>query len=101
MDSLKTLPTDQYPVDASERKIMDSVFVPPPSTFYKFTSELKEPLLAGILFLIMNLPQVDSLISSTVPYAKSSNTSLLFFKTFVFVVLLFLIQNCNIIMKST
>ena len=99
MDSLKSLPTDQMPVDDAERRIMDSVFVPPPSTFYKFTSELKEPLLAGILFLVLNLPHVDSIISTTVPYAKSSATSLLFFKTFLFVVLLFLVQNCNIILK--
>jgi hypothetical protein len=49
----------------------------------------------------LNLSQVDTIITTSVPYAKSSSTSLLFFKTFIFVTLLFLLKNCSLVKKKS
>lgn len=91
---------DDIPISSEDKEILDNIMKKDLSTFEKFLSELKQPVLAGILFVIISTPQVSDFMLNTIPYARSSAVSLLCLKAFVFVVLLFLYNNSAFLMKK-
>ena len=99
-DYINSLPTDDEPLNSKEQEFLDSLFRNDSTTFQKLVNELREPLVAGILFLLLNVPQVTEFLKTTVPYANSSETSLLCFKTLLFVILLLLYNNSDLIFRK-
>ena len=99
-DYIASLPTDSYPVDSNDEKILDTILDHERSTFFKIISELKQPLIAGALFLTLNTDFADRIIQMIVPYTQKSSFSVLIFKTFLFIFLLFIIQNLSLALKS-
>ena len=99
-DFIESLPTDNGPVRSDEEEILGEILKNDKTSFQKFIGDLKDPILGGVLFIVLNIPFVKQLISDFVPYAKSSEMSSLVFRLVLFVVLFFLIQNINLIQKS-
>lgn len=99
-DYLESLPTDKDPVHPAEAQILHTILNKDSSTFHRMLYDLKDPIISGILFLLLNTPQCSEFIKSTVSYARSSNTSLLIFKTVLFITIIFVIKNCNIVLAK-
>jgi hypothetical protein len=96
-DYLESLPTDEYPMDATESNIFDNLVKADTSGYFKLFHELRSAIVAGILFFILSIEAVETIIQNVVPYAKSSRTSLLFCKTALFIVCMFIVQNYHLV----
>lgn len=99
-DYIDSLATDNDPVSQSEKVLINSIFKSDEPAIQKFILELKLPIIIGIFFMIISSPQVTNFIKHTVPYARSSDVSLLCFKTILFIILVFVYNNCNIVMST-
>ena len=99
-DYIHFLPTDDNPVNPVEEQVFSTILNvnndSNKNQLFTLIAEFKNPLIVGILFLIINTEQSNALIESVVGYARASKTSLLLFKTFLFVVLYFVWQNMSI-----
>lgn len=97
-DFIATLPVDEHPMTQDEKHFLSQVLQETSSTLTikSFISELRIPLIVGILFLILGMPQVSEFIRASVPYARSSDSSLLIFKTGLIIVLIFVIINFSL-----
>lgn len=91
-DSLQTLPTDQQPHDVNEKLLLEEITKESDSGITRLFKELRLPLIAGIVFLLLSLPQVNSVLTSTIPYLGKSQPSMIFFKTFCFVLILLILS---------
>lgn len=98
-DYIDSLPTDDAPLNSEEVQVMNTLFKKDANLFQKFMNEIKLPLIVAVVFITLSMPQVSEFIRNTVPYAKSSETSLLAFKTLLFMVIIFIYNNCNLVMK--
>ena len=99
VDNIESLPTDSEPMTESEKEVMDTILKKDATKLQKFIYELKLPLIAGILFILINSPQVTDFIKSTVRYAGSSETSMLCFKAVLFMLSIFVYNNIGYIVK--
>jgi hypothetical protein len=99
MDYIESLPTDNEPLNPEEKQFAETILQKDATKFHKFLAELKLPLIIGILFLIINSPQVSNFLRDNVAYAKSSEMSLLCFKAALFMTAVFIYNNVNYIMK--
>lgn len=98
-DYVHFLPTDDNPVNPVEEQVFSSILNANPSSnnhLHTLVTEFKNPLIVGILFLVINTEQSNALIESIVGYTRASKTSLLLFKTFLFVVMYFVWQNLSV-----
>lgn len=100
-DYIESLPTDDLPLNSTETKFMENILKNDKTSFELFLSEMKLVLIFGVLFLIINTPQVSDFIQNTIPYANSSKMSLLCFKCLLFMLLVFIYNNCNLVMRNT
>lgn len=94
-DLIKTLPTDTQTVDRTEQLLLDDILQMKDSDLRNLLQTLREPILGGALFFFLSLPHVAEFIQNTIPYAKSSETSLLLCKTILFVAIFFVLKNYN------
>jgi hypothetical protein len=100
-DYIESLPTDETTLNKNDEILMKNILKNDKSTLQKFITDLKLPMIMGGLFLILSAPQTSDFIKHIVPYAKSSETSLLTFKTFILMIVVFFYNNCNLIMLKT
>lgn len=98
-DYIQSLPTDETPVTSVETEIVNDILKNDTSLIFKLLSDMKDPLLGGILFVFLNLTPVKDFIESIVPYAKSSEISSLIFRLIVFVILFFFLKNLALVVK--
>jgi len=91
-DCLQTLPTDQQPIDPYEQRLLNTIFKEESLSMTRLFQDLKLPLIAGLLFLLLSVPQLNVFLKTSIPYARSSETSLIVFKTVVFIGIMFLIK---------
>ena len=98
-DIIESLPTDNDPLESEEKYIIETILQKDATKFQKFIHEIKLPIIAGILFLLINSPQVSSFLKDNVSYARSSDMSLLCFKAAIFMVALFIYSNLHYVMK--
>jgi hypothetical protein len=98
MDYIESLPTDNEPLKPEEKEIVDTILKKDATKFQKFIQELKLPLIAGIVFLIINSPQVSNFLRDNIAYARSSEMSLLCLKTVLFMIFVFIYTNLHYIM---
>lgn len=99
-DFIATLPVDNEPIPPDENRLLEQILSPNSFRFQAFLNDLKIPLLAGFIFLIISNSTVRKFISDTIPYAKSSETSLSIVQGFIIVIILYLINNLSSVMKS-
>ncbi len=93
MDYIESLPVDNHPLKPEESVLIDTILKTDGSAFQRILNELKTPLVSGILFLVLNSSPIEALLKDTIPYARSSDASLLCLKTIVFILLLFAFNN--------
>jgi len=93
MDYINSLPTDDEPLNPDEKQISDIIFRDDASIVHKFISDLKLPLISGIIFLIINSAFVSDFLQSNIAYVRKSNMSLLCLKTILFMICIFVLMN--------
>lgn len=97
-DYIQTLPSDNDPVQPFEREIFDEILKNDKSTLQVILHDFKDPLLGGILFILLSLPFVEKSIQAFVPYANSSPTSSLVFRLLLFILLFYIAKNISSIL---
>ena len=96
-DYIDSLPTDDSPLNSQEKTVMDTIFKG--DSVQMFIYDLKIPLIAGILFIILNLEMINKFLRDIIPYSRKSELSLLCVKTLIFVVLIFMFSNYRYILR--
>lgn len=95
-DDLHNLPSDSTPVSDNDRKILNTFFS---TQSNQVITEFKDPLTAGLLFIILSLPQTDEIISKFMTYKSPYITILV--KTCIFVIGFYLLKNISICKKKS
>ena len=98
-DYIDSLPVDDTLPDPSDSKILDTLFKNDSGKLQQFFSDIKDPLVFGIIFLLLGTPQVTQLLKSTVKYTNNSEVSMLCFKAVVFVALVYFYSNISLVIK--
>lgn len=98
-DYIESLPMDEEPMKPEEKQIMDTILKKDASKIQKFISELKLPLIVGVLFLIINSPQITNFMRDNIAYVRGSEMSLLCLKVIIFMVAVFVYNNVHYMMK--
>lgn len=92
-DSIFELPIDQSLATRDEMQIIDTLFTKNASTLNKLAVEAKDPIIIGILFVILSLPMVDDLITKFVPITTKSPYILVCVKAVAIMVFYWLIKH--------
>ena len=110
-DSISSLPVDNNPPVLKfskivsfefpdEIKILDTLFKENQNSFYLFFEGVKEVILAGLLFVLLSIPQTNEYIIRIFPFSQTSPINLLLVKTFLFMGLFFVLKNLYLIRKK-
>lgn len=91
-DSIESLPTDKNSPSNVEIQIMDTLFQKK-AIFDTVLNATQEVLIAGILYIILSLPQIDDYIKKFVVVANTSPYILLGVKCLIFMILFFVVKN--------
>ena len=92
-DPIVQLPTDNISPNHDELTIVNTLFKKHSNTIETVANEMKDSIIAGILFIILSLPQVDEFIKSLLTFTNNSAILLTIVKAFIFVILFYLIKN--------
>ena len=92
-DSIFELPIDQSLATRDEMQIIDTLFTKNASTLNKLAVEAKDPIIIGVLFVILSLPMVDNLITKFVPITNKSPYILVGVKALAIMVFYWLIKH--------
>lgn len=92
-DPIVQLPTDNTQPNQEELTIVNSLFKKHSNTIETVANELKDSIIAGILFIVLSLPQVDELIKSLLTFTNNSPIILTIVKALIFIVLFYFIKN--------
>ena len=90
-DFIEQLPTDTTPVTPNELHIIETLFKKEHGKFVKIFDELKDAIIAGILFIVFYMLPIDVFISKTM-LLPNNTYMLLFYKACAFVVIYYLIK---------
>ena len=86
-DPIRHLPTDKTKVSTEDQKVIDNVFTNyKPSMTKRIQTALKSSLVVAGLYIILNLPAVDSMLKRVAPSAFSSPMATIMAKTVIFVI---------------
>jgi len=99
-DPIVQLPTDNVEPNQAELEIVNTLFKKHGNTIDTIVDEMKDCIIAGILFLILSLPQVDTMIASFVPSVGESKIILTVIKAIVFIILFYFIKNYTLSQKK-
>jgi cadmium resistance protein CadD (predicted permease) len=95
-DYISSLPSDEIPLNVQEIKLLDAVLQDSQkSNIQSLFQDLKQPFIYGLVFLILNTNQISDFIENLIPYAAKSNLSLLFVKTALFIVAVYILNNLS------
>jgi hypothetical protein len=92
-DPIVQLPTDNTKPNQDELTIVNSLFKKHSNTIETVANEMKDSIIAGILFIVLSLPQVDELIKSLLAFTNNSPIILTIVKALIFIVLFYFIKN--------
>lgn len=98
-DQIQGLPVDQTVPSHNEIQIMDTLFKQKHGVVNKIMAGSKDMLLAGFLFMLFNIPQIDDMIRKLIPTTATSPYILILVKTILFVVTYFIIKNIYTVRK--
>jgi len=100
-DNVESLPTSDYQPSYNEMNIMNSLFEEKNSKgIGNIAFEFKDVAIEGLIFAVLSAPFADSLIQKFLPFTAKSPYYLLAFKTVVFIMLIWIIQNKNLFFKN-
>jgi hypothetical protein len=92
-DPIAQLPTDNSKPNHDELTVVNTLFKNHKNTIETVANEMKDSVIAGILFIILSLPQVDDFIKSLLTFTNNSPILLTLIKALIFVLLFYLIKN--------
>jgi hypothetical protein len=98
-DTIDNLPVDQTVPSHNEVHIVDTLFKQKHGTIQKIMAGTKDMLLAGFLFILLNIPQIEGLIKKVIPIADTSIYILLLIKTVLFIASYFILKNLYLVRK--
>ena len=100
-DLLSSLPIDETPLNHDEINILQTLFKEENSgDLAKIFIELKDAVVAGILFAILSSNKVNILVYKLIPTSKNSNIILICSKTVIFIVLFWIIINFALVKRE-
>jgi len=71
-DNIADLPIDNTQPNHEELRIVNTLFKEHKNTINTLVVEMKDLLIIGILFILLSLPQVDSIIQKVIPASVNS-----------------------------
>ena len=92
-DPIIQLPTIGTQPNQQEIEIVNSLFQKHGNDIETIVSELKDSIIAGLIFIVLSLPQVDQLIKSFFPSISESPIILTVVKAIIFIILFYFIKN--------
>jgi len=95
-DLIEQLPTDKSDITHQEKYILDTLFSKNISTLNKVMKEMREGVIAGLLFIIFSLPFMDSIIKKIITSANSSPIILMGIKAILFVIVFYVVRNFSL-----
>jgi hypothetical protein len=98
-DPIIQLPTDNIQPNQQEIKIVNSLFQKHGNDIETIVNELKDSIIAGLLFIVLSLPQVDQIIKSFFPSLNESPIILTLVKALIFIILFYFIKNYSLSKK--
>ena len=100
-DLIKDLPTDKVQPSPDELQMMDILFknanTPGMNNIFK---EIKDSLIVGILFILLSIPQIDTLLNKFIPITQTSPYILILIKAVFIMALYWLIRHFYLARKS-
>jgi hypothetical protein len=94
-DPIASLPTDKQEPTPTELHVIHTLFNDNNNkkSMAIIFSEAKESLIVGILFVILTIPQVDTIINKILPMTEKSSYILLLVKIFIIMLLFWLVKH--------
>ncbi len=92
-DFIRNLPTDNSIPNHEELVIVDNLFQKHKNTMKNLLSEFRDSIIAGILYVIFSIPQLDQLFHKLLPITQNSFIILIIIKALLFIVLLYVIKH--------
>ena len=92
-DPLGNLPVDQSQPTHKEIQLVDTLFKENKKTMSVIAEELKSAAIVGALFLVLSLPQVDSLFRRMIPSLANSTYIMLIIKVVMFIALYWILKH--------
>ena len=100
-DLIKDLPTDKVEPSTDELQMMDILFknanTPGMNNLFK---EIKDSLIVGILFILLSIPQIDTLLNKYIPITQTSPYILILIKAIFIIGLYWLIKHFYLAKKN-
>ena len=102
-DSLEQLPTDRIPPTQEEKDMLSWLYLDPRETLRETTTkvalEMRTVLWIGVVFFLLSLPQAEALLHSFLPMTKENVLFTCLAKTFVFVMVAWVLLNLSYLWK--
>ena len=92
-DPLTQLPVNDSEPTQVENQFVDILFKEKLSTAQKILHGTRDVLLLGLLFLVISLPQLDTILHKFFPSTVDSPYMLLFIRTLLFMLVYFIVKN--------
>lgn len=99
---LKDIPSDKSSISEEDEHIIYNLFADGKKMASKgmiIINQLREVLVAGILYIILSLTFMDGFLISKIP-SCNSKIILIFVKSLIFMVLFYIIKNWNLTRKE-
>ena len=92
-DPIRSLPTDKSNPNHEELTIVNTLFHEHSEGISKIANEMKDAIVAGILFMIFSLPQIDNLLRSVLSFTQNSPIILTVVKGLLFTLVFYFVMN--------
>ena len=92
-DPIRSLPTDKSNPNHEELTIVNTLFQEHSEGISKVANEMKDAIVAGILFMIFSLPQIDNLLRSVLSFTQNSPIILTVVKGLLFTLVFYFVMN--------
>lgn len=90
---LDTLPVEDIKLTSDEKSFIDTVITSTNNgKLNSIVSSMRHVLLAGVLFIIISLPQIISLLHKTIPFSSSSLIIELIVRAIIFMALFWILD---------
>tara|TARA_B100001540_G_C15473977_1_gene491477 strand:- start:229 stop:543 length:315 start_codon:yes stop_codon:yes gene_type:complete len=98
-DNIEDLPTDEKSPDVNELYLVNTLFTNNNDSAQLFNG-LQDTVLSGFLFLLLTMPFINNLIKNVFKFTKNSFVLFILLKSFIFMILYFIIVNFALIKKT-
>lgn len=99
-DLVNELQSDDQPLNQTEEQFMNTFFKEKPTMLKRVLAETKDVVLVGALFVLVNIPGVESLIVKFFPLAGGSTYVMLCLKAILLMILYFIFKNFYLSRKN-